>query len=184
MRKQYRSMLATAIAVLAIGVPVAAATVFEHGHYQGEQTFSYADCGVTWDVTEQFWGSYRLRMDTTGQAFLARDTLKTSAVFTNRATGKSFLVERHGVFNEIRATHVEDTVYEFEAIEVGQPFVIRDLAGNVVLRDRGNIRRTYRFDTLGDSAPGGVWIEDVDTTVSGPHPVFDGFCEVALQLTT
>jgi hypothetical protein len=51
--------------------------------------------------------------------------------------------------------------------------VIEDSSGRVVVRDRGNIRHTALFDTLGDGEPGGIFIEETHTVVRGPHPAFD-----------
>ena len=39
----------------------------------------------------------------------------------------------------------------FTTIDAGQPIRIRDMTGRVVSRDRGVIRETYLFDTLGVS---------------------------------
>jgi hypothetical protein len=68
-------------------------------------------------------------------------------------------------------------------IQAGQPFVVYNSDGQVVLRDRGVIRFTYLFDTLGDNEPGGVFVQDVDVRVNGPHPGFDAdFCDIARSL--
>ena len=59
------------------------------------------------------------------------------------------------------------------------------MTGRVVLRDRGVIRETYLFDTLGDDTPGGMYIEQLGLRVSGPHPLFvdeDAFCTVVRPL--
>jgi hypothetical protein len=95
------------------------------------------------------------------------------------------VVRGHGLFHDIKATHVEGTIYEFVAVEAGQPFAIEDSNGNIVVRDRGVILHTYLFDTLGDGQPGGEFIEETQTTVHGPHPGVDSdvFCETAAELT-
>jgi hypothetical protein len=64
--------------------------------------------------------------------------------------------------------------------------VVRDMNGNVVLRESGSIWLTVVFDTLGDSQPGGVpLVESVDR-VSGPHPLFEmddaAFCDMVHAL--
>jgi hypothetical protein len=82
-------------------------------------------------------------------------------------------IEGKEVSNELSATQVSGNVYAFITIEAGQPFVVRDSAGNVVLRDRGVIRHRILFDTLGDSTPGGVTLDDQIIGVGGPHPAFD-----------
>ena len=52
------------------------------------------------------------------------------------------------------------------------------------MRDRGAIRPTYLFDTLGDSQPGGEPIGETQSVVHGPHPGFDeDFCAIASELT-
>jgi hypothetical protein len=60
------------------------------------------------------------------------------------------------------------------------------MTGAVVLRNRGVIRTTILFDTLGDDTPGGVTLEELDVSVAGPHPGFfmdeDGFCTLVQDL--
>lgn len=53
-------------------------------------------------------------------------------------------------------THVEGTIFKFTFVETGQAFVVEDSDGGVVARNRGALRVTYLFDTLGDGEPGGV----------------------------
>ena len=121
-----------------------------------------------------------------GQAFLVKDTYKYRDVLTNSETGEWFVIRGKAVFHEIKATQVSGDIYEFTAIEAGQPFVIEDSDGNVVVRDRGVIRRTAIFDTLGDGAPRRILLEETVTSVNGPHPGFADdfpFCEIAAELT-
>jgi hypothetical protein len=71
-------------------------------------------------------------------------------------------------------------------VDAGQPFVIEDAEGNVVVRDRGVVRHTYLFDTLGDGEPGGEFIGETQAAVHGPHSGFADdfpFCEIAAELT-
>ena len=63
------------------------------------------------------------------------------------------------------------------------------MTGRIVSRDRGVIRETYLFDTLGDATPGGLFLETLGLRVSGPHPLlpggfFDGdaFCAIVRPL--
>ena len=173
-------------AALAIGGPPAGATVIEQEHYSGTDEFTDDGCGFTLNVVSTFYGQAHLRVDKTGQAFLVKDTFHFRDVATNPDTGRWFVVRGHGLFHDIKATQVEGTVYEFNAVEAGQPFVIEDAEGNVIVRDRGVIRHTYLFDTLGDGEPGGEFIEETQTTVHGPHPGFAEdfpFCEIAAELT-
>ena len=105
---------------------------------------------------------------------------------TNPVTEEWFVVRGNGLFTEIKATLVSGNIYEFTAIEAGQPFVIEDSAGKVIVRDRGVIRSVALFDTLGDGVPGAEFIEETHLSVHGPHPAFADdfpFCEIAAELT-
>jgi hypothetical protein len=107
-------------------------------------------------------------------------------VVTNPETGKWFVIRGNGLFNEVRATLVSGTIYKFVAVEAGQPMVLEDSAGNVIVRDRGAIQHSFLFDTLGDGEPGGEIIEEFPASVHGPHPGFAEdfpFCEIAAELT-
>jgi len=188
-RKSRRKWLVPALGVIALlgfgGLP-AGATVIERVHYSDTDEFSFHDCGFTLDVQSEFHGHALLRVDTTGQAFLVKDKFWYRDVVTNPDTGGWFVVRGNGLFHDIQATQVEGTVYEFVAVEAGQPFVIEDSAGTVIVRDRGVIRHTYLFDTLGDGTPGGEFLGETDVAVHGPHPGFDPdfpFCEIAAELT-
>jgi hypothetical protein len=188
-RKFRRKWLIPALAVLAVlafGGGPASATVIEQEHYSGTDSFSFDDCGFTLEGQVEFYGQALLRVDQGGEAFLVKDKFWYRIVFTNLDTGQSFVQRGNGLFHEIKATQVEGTIYEFVAIEAGQPFVIEDSAGNVVVRDRGVIRHTVLFDTLGDAMPGGEFLENVSDVVHGPHPGFAEdfpFCEIAAELT-
>ena len=76
----------------------------------------------------------------------------------------------NGLFQDTRATRVEGTIFEFTSINAGQPFIVQDSHGNVIVRDRGVIRQVLEFDTLGDDVPGGEFVADVSFSVHGPHP--------------
>ena len=174
------------IAVLAFTTVPAAGTVIEQQHYSGTDSFSFDDCGFTIEGESEFYGHFRLRADKGGEAFYGQDKFWYRDVLTNAETGKWFVVRGNGLFSEIKATRVSGTIYEFVAVEAGQPFVLEDAAGNVIVRDRGVIRHTALFDTLGDGTPGAVFLEETHTAVHGPHPGFAEdfpFCEIAAELT-
>ena len=163
-------------AIMALAVAPARATVVDRGHIDGSE-LGVADnlCGIDEIRDSAFSGIFRDHVDkaSDGQAFLERLNVSHRDAFTNPLNGKSMSIEGKEVINELKATHVTGNVYEFVTIEAGQPFVVRDGDGNVVLRDRGVIRRRILFDTLGDSAPGGVLLDEEILGVSGPHPGFD-----------
>jgi hypothetical protein len=175
-----------ALAVLAFGAGHAGATVVESGFYSDTDSFSFDDCGFTLDVESEFSGHFVLRAHKGGEAFLIKDNFSFRDVLTNPDTGGWFVIRGNGLFSEIKATQVRENIYEFVAIEAGQPFVLEDSAGNVIVRDRGVIRHTALFDTLGDGEPGAEFIEETHTSVRGPHPGFAEdfpFCEIAAELT-
>ena len=175
-----------AIAVLAFGAGAALGTVIESGFYSGTDSYSFDDCGFTLNVESEFSGHFVLRADKDGQAFYGKDNFSHRDVLTNADTGQWFVVRGNGLFSEIKATQVSGNIYEFVAIEAGQPFVIEDSEGNVIVRDRGVIRTTALFDTLGDGVPGAEFIEETHLSVHGPHPGFADdfpFCEIAAELT-
>ena len=174
------------VAVLALSASPAAGTVVESGFYSGTDSFSFDDCGFTLDVESEFSGHFVLRADKDGQAFYGKDNFQFRDVLTNADTGQWFVIRGNGLFSEIKATLIEGTIYEFVAVEAGQPLVLEDSAGKVVVRDRGVIRHTALFDTLGDGMPGGELLEETHTSVHGPHPGFAEdfpFCEIAAELT-
>jgi hypothetical protein len=160
-------------ALVALGATPAQATVVSSGHFQGSDSADNEDlCGIAVHRDSVFSGSFRVRVDKAsgGQAFFQRLTADAIDVFTNAANGASMSIESKELTNEIAATQVEGNEYEFTTIEAGQPLVVRDSAGNVVLRDRGVIRHHVLFDTLGDGTPGGITLDDEILAIGGPHP--------------
>jgi hypothetical protein len=153
-------------------------------------SFSGTDSGIECDsfVRETtFSGSFSIKEATpatNGQFFYFTQQLEYTDVITNPETGAFFTVSGRSLFKEVRAQLVEGSTFKYRTIEVGQPFVITDMDGNVVLRDSGLIEVTYVFDSLGDSAPGGVLLEEPTLTlVAGPHPGLDlDFCALANEL--
>jgi hypothetical protein len=183
-----RSLAAAAGVILALGLGAgsARATVVHQGTDSGTDHFTDESCGFTLQVDVTFQTRTLLRVDRAGQAFLEHTVARVTETYTNPATGGQFSVEHRNVYNEIKATQVEGTVYKFVAVNAGQPVVIKDAAGHVVYRDRGVIRRTFLFDTLGDSQPGGNFMMDLSNEVHGPHPAFAPdfpFCDIAARLT-
>jgi hypothetical protein len=179
------TLLGLAAAVLALGASQAWATVVDRGFYTDDYTFSYDDCGFAVAVEGTVSGHFRVRAGKgeTETAFFVSDNYSYEETHTNVETGAFLTITGDAVFNEIKATHVEGNIFEFEAVEAGQPFVVYDSDGNVVLRDRGSIHHHALFDTEGDDVPGGIFLEDLPADVHGPHPGFDtDFCEIITPL--
>jgi hypothetical protein len=174
-RHGWRALIATAAGLLLLLSMAAApvgATVVLRDHYSDDYAFSFDDCGFWIDVTGHDSGVAHFRVGKGGldTAFLLLDNYAYRETWTRRDTGDFFTASGNGVFHETKATHVSGTVFEFTSIESGQPFIVRDANGNLVLRDRGVIRRVVQFDTLGDDVPGGAFVQDVSFSVHGPHP--------------
>jgi hypothetical protein len=176
------------LAVAAVAVPGTAAHAappVEHEHYEWSETATFEECGLTLESSASGSGHFMVTevAGSDGQAYLAHDNYTFRDVLTNTENGEWFVIRGRGLFKEMTGVHVKDDIWEFTAQDVGQPFVIEDSDGKVVLRDRGRLTYRQLFDTLGDGQPGGLILEDELTGVSGPHPSFTAdFCEVILDL--
>lgn len=183
MRSAISGLVAAALLAALVSAP-AQATVRERIHSQSEWSFT-EDCGFPVQVTGL--GS-ELLIIREGEnkdegAFPVLVRFSYSETWTNLETGQWFVIRGHLLFNEVEATHVEGSIFEFRFVEAGQPFVVEDSDGNVVARNRGSIHGTYLFDTGGDDEPGGEWIADLDFRVAGPHPGLDKHpCAYAVEL--
>ena len=160
-------------ATLALASP-AEAKIYHTEDYAGTFEESFPFCGIDVDFETEFSGSIRIREGTgpDDDAFFLQDRFSYQDTFTNPANGKFFTISGKGVFQELKATRLEGSIFEFISHEVGQPFVLRDMDGNVVLRDRGAITFRQVFDTLGDDMPGGEELDFEVVRVAGPHPGF------------
>lgn len=155
-------------------VPADATMYLKVEPYSGSETTDFVDCGLNIHHVVDFGGKFSIRAgkgDLAG-AFFAHDNYWYVETWTNVANGKFFTISGNGLVHDVKATHVEGSIFQFVTNEVGQPFVVRNMAGAVVLRDRGSLSFTYLFDTGGDNVPGGTFLEDVSLRVSGPHPGF------------
>lgn len=171
---------------LPLGVPVAQAVPpDENDHYSFSDSANYRDCGLR--IHEDITGGGHFMLfpipESNGQAWLAHDNYSNVRTLTNRDTGAWFTISARGIFKEMTGTHVSGDLWRFTAHEAGQPFVVRDSDGNVVLRDRGLIRYDAVFDTFGDGEPGGEPVSEEPPVVSGPHPGFEAdYCEMVVDL--
>jgi hypothetical protein len=181
-----RFVLAAVVAgTVALGGVPAGATVIEQQHYSFTESFSYSDCGFLVNGISTVTGTLHIRVGKGDKAtgFFEHDNFSFREVHTNPANGKWFVVRGNGLFQETKGVHVGGSIFEFTSIIAGQPFVIEDSAGRVLLRDRGVIRRTILFDTEGDNIPGGIELAELDFSISGPHPGFSvDFCAIATRL--
>ena len=174
------------IAAAAFAAPVSAGAPLQHEHYSGTDSGEECDGAFTRETT--FSGLAIIR-DTNpargGEFFMFSDNYQYRHVITNVETGKSFTISGNGSFHEIQPREIGDGVFTYVSHDSGQPFVVRDSAGRVVLRDRGTITVSYVFDSLNDGQPGGQYLQDPELVrVSGPHPGLDvDLCALGLELT-
>jgi hypothetical protein len=177
-------VLAAAALLTVLHAAPASATVVDQGRFVDEPYgFSY-DCGFPVEVSGVATGNFRLRegQGDDSRAFFSLDRVSFREIHTNPESGAWFSVSGHSASNEITATHVEGSLFEFRITEAGQPAVIRDASGDLVARDRGVVRRTILFDTGGDDEPGGTFVELLALEVNGPHATFGNLCAIATDL--
>jgi hypothetical protein len=177
--RRIRRPLIFAVGAALLALPLATgpvgATVILREHYSDDYAFSVNDCGFWIDVSGHAEGNAQIRVgkgDRTS-AFFLHDNYAFRETSTRRDTGDFFTIGGNGLFQETKATQVSGTIFEFTSINAGQPFVVWDSDGNLILRDRGVIRQVIQFDTLGDDDPGGEFVADVSFSVHGPHPGLD-----------
>jgi hypothetical protein len=175
------------LVLLALALP-AHAEVILHERFADSFSDDVELCGIPVHTDFEFHGVTHLRVGKgdLDSAFFLLLRIQTTETITNPANGKFLVIEGNTQQHDTKATPVEGSVFRFTSIEAGQPFVLRDMTGAVLLRDRGVIRTTILFDTLGDDTPGGVTLEEIDVRVGGPHPGFfmddDAFCALARDL--
>lgn len=190
MRNRTKILTATAAVGLALAPAIPAdATMFViNDTFEFHDEGSFDDCGFTIEFVYDVVGSTSIR---TGKgdrdtAFFGRTQIDELETLTNPETGKFFTIEGHFQGQDVKAEHVEGSLFRFVYHEVGQPVVLRNMDGEVIVRDRGRLAFEDLFDTTGDDVPGGIFVEFLGVRVSGPHPAFladdAAFCELASSL--
>lgn len=165
--------LLTALAILVTFVSPAQATIIVRAPYDVTYSDSFDDCGFVVQVEGSVRGLLLIREGTGPDetAFFAHNNYEVEEILT--ANGRSITLRADALYQETRATHVEESIFEFHAVEAGQPFAVYDADGNLVLRDRGVIRYTFLFDTGGDDVPGGEFVGEFEVEFGGPHPSWE-----------
>ena len=175
------------LVLLAWALPAPADVI---NHQRFADSFSDDDelCGIPVHIDGEENGFFHQRVGKgdLDSLFFVHINLTTTETITNLANGNFLVIESHAVIQETRAVPVEGTIFQVSDVTAGQPFVLKDMSGRVVLRNRGAIRGTILFDTLGDDTPGGVVLEVIDVRISGPHPELDmdedAFCDIVQDL--
>lgn len=179
------ALAAASLLALTLAAPVMAKPL-DSGRFSG--TDSGTECG-TYARESTFSGWFVIKdatPATNGQFFYFETRVTYTDVITNPETGAFFTVTGSSLFKESQVRLVEGNVFTYNTIEAGQPFVVTDMTGQVVLRDVGLIEVSYLFDSLGDGAPGGALLAEPQLVrVAGPHPGFEDtfdFCVLADHL--
>ena len=176
---------------LAVASPASATMFVVNQKFDFPFTDDFSDCGIAAiHVDGHFFGSFNIRTGTgdLAGAFFLHQNETDHETWTNTDNGKVLHFDSHDLVHDVKATPTADpAVFQFVTNVTGQPFVISDMNGKVVMRDRGNLSETYLFDTGGDQVPGGQVIEGSEVFVAhGPHPGFflddAGFCAVVASL--
>ena len=169
--------LIATLVVLAGAIP-AQATVIDHEHYSFTDSFQDVICGV--EVRHDIVGQRR-RPLAGGQGGFGFGVLRDRQLPGGGDAderGQRQLRRRSSTTKSpgrIKATHVSGSIFMFTMIHAGQPILIRDMTGQVVSRDRGVIRETFLWDTLGDDTPGGLFVEQLEPAGErAPSPVAGG----------
>jgi hypothetical protein len=165
---------------LALPTPAQAAPI-ERENYSGSDSFDFDDCGFTIHEDVTFEGVFMLKAPRTpGAPPRLFDNYEVHETLT--ANGRTLTIDHQGLYKDLHITLVGGTVYQFESMEAGRPFTMRDDAGQVLYRDRGLLKSTFQVDTLGDTdLDNDVFVEDSFELLAdnGAHPGFYiDFCEV------
>jgi hypothetical protein len=144
-------------------------------HYRWSDQWTYDDCGLPVEAEGTFEGTFRL-LDRAGDSTpYYFDNYNAQVVTRNPANGKWFREEAQGMYRDLSITKIAGTVYQFEAFEVGQPYVLTDMNGQKVYFDRGHLRTTFQVDTKGDTdLSNDEYVEDSWALLAdnGSHPFF------------
>jgi hypothetical protein len=168
------------LASLAFALPAQAAPQVRE-KYSGTDSFDFDDCGFWIHDEVSFQGVFMLKRPRAADGppywFDNYDNLEVLS-----ANGRTAYLSHQGLYKDLRITRVSGTVWQFVTMEAGQPWVLRDADGNVLIRDRGRLSATFQVDTLGDNDPDNdIFIEDSWSLLqdAGRHDAFYlDFCEV------
>jgi dienelactone hydrolase len=171
-RRWWVAVLSAATLVVAGASAPATAAVVERTPYSGSNQWSDDSCGYQTAVASTFSGTFSLRAGTgpAGSFFFVTDNYSFREVHTNPATGQWFVIRGNGQFKDVQAKPVDGNLFEVTSKISGQPLVVEDSTGNVVLRAAGLVSVRILFDTNGDNVPAGEFVEFLELTTAGPHP--------------
>ena len=175
-----RSLAMAAVLAAAWAVP-AQAEIYENIRESGSYSEEFEECGkqLRSDSVFSARSITRLGKHDLDTAFFGHFQVDFVDTVTNLANGRFYTIEGHVLNKDVKAVPQGGTLFVFDTIEVGQPFTVTDMSGEARIRERGQLRFTYLFDTEGNDgpdgnpAPGGNTLEDLSVKVAGPYARFD-----------
>jgi hypothetical protein len=181
MGSSIRRSLALGAVLAAAWAGPAQAELYEHSVESGTGSDTFAECGkqLRSDSVYSAKSVTRTGKHDLATAFFGHFQVDFVDTITNLANGKYYTIEGHSMSKDTKAVPQGGTLFVFDTIEVGQPFTVTDMSGRVRIRERGQLRFTYLFDTGGNDgpdgnpAPGGITLEDLSVKVAGPHAGFE-----------
>ena len=167
-----RRLLATLVVAAAAtwcAAPAQARTV-DHWQWSEDRAYVVDDCGFPTDVTDHFEGNGIARTvgGSTDGVALVQYTTRFVAVTTNPTNGRSFTLTQLSAFQERGLTDLGGGLWGYSVHQAGQPFVITDSSGRVVVRDRGLVQFAGVFDATADQVVSFEPVRGVGAA-SGPH---------------
>ena len=163
-----------ALALMLACVSPASAQVVERDRFSEPISEDYELCGIAVHEEGSVTGTvhFRVGKGDVESKFFQHLTYRFATTITNTANGRFVTVLAHAVVQDLKATPLGGTLFEVTLLEAGQTLVLRDMSGNLLLRDRGVVRTSLLYDTLGDDMPGGEVVELLSDDPRGPHPGF------------
>jgi uncharacterized protein RhaS with RHS repeats len=162
------------------GAAPAQARAVDHWQWSQDRAFTVDTCGFPTDVTDHFEGNgiARTTGGSTDGIATSQYTTRYVAVTTNPANGKWFTLAQSSMFQERGLTDLGGGLWGYSVNQAGQPFVITDSTGRVVVRDRGLIQ----FDGVYDANTDQVTSFEL-SGMAGPHPGYSAdLCEITRDL--
>jgi hypothetical protein len=174
MLRGFRAAVLSVLALALLAGPAFAGSLPSE-HFAYSFPVEIERCGTTWTGTYSSEGVALLRFTDDDSPPLFTLNYSTTIVWTDALNPeRTYTAVLQGMWKDQSATLVEGTIYEFEAIEVGQPYTIRTPDGRIVMHDRGLIRWRSLIDTKGDDDGGNdEFLADLGGAFRGRFPSFD-----------
>ncbi len=168
------ALAATGLLLVGMAGPAQAGKPFEKvGHYEAEFGFDTEECGLDVHIESVVSGRFSIHpVKGSTQAFLAHDVFRFAETITlvGDPDGPFVTTRAHGNFRETKAVQVDPVnnpnLYAFTSVDAGR-FQMFDSSGRQIFSGNGVFKVTDVFDTLGDSEPGGEYVETLSEVNHG-----------------